>query len=102
MARIRKRKVRWSPSIAAGVVGYRLYWAIAQEVSYNSDFTEVGNVTEVVLPDDVPSFPTVAGDIDLGVTALDHIGNESDMAKLSSPFDFTAPAPPTDLVVETL
>jgi nitrogen fixation-related uncharacterized protein len=102
MAKIRKRKVRWNPSNAAGVVGYRLYWAVGEEADYESEFADIGNVTEVILPDEVPSFPTVAGDIELGVTAVDHIGNESDMAKFSAPFDFTAPDAPTDLVVETI
>jgi hypothetical protein len=102
MAKIRKRKVRWTPSNAAGVVGYRLYWAVGEAADYDSEFADVGNVAEVILPDEVPSFPTVAGDIELGVTAVDHIGNESDMAKFSAPFDFTAPDAPIGLVVETI
>ena len=40
--------------------------------------------------------------MELGVVAVDHIGNESDMAKLSAPFDFTAPEAPTGLAVETI
>jgi Tfp pilus assembly protein PilZ len=102
MARVRKRKVRWNGSNASGVVCYRLYWAVGKEVNYDSDFAEVGNVTEVILPDDVPSFPIVAGDMELGVVAIDHIGNESDMTKLSASFDFTAPDAPTGLAVETI
>jgi Tfp pilus assembly protein PilZ len=102
MARIRKRKIRWNSSNDSGVAGYKLYWAVGKEVDYNSDFAEVGNVTEVILPDDVPSFPIVAGDIELGVVAVDNIGNESDMTKLSAPFDFTAPDAPTGLSVETI
>jgi hypothetical protein len=102
MARIRKRKVSWNTSNGLGVVGYKLYWAVGKEVNYDSDFAEVGNVTEVILPDDIPSFPIVAGDIELGIVAVDHIGNESDMTKLSAPFDFTAPDPPTGLAVETI
>ena len=102
MAKIRKRKVRWNPSSASGVKGYKLYWAVGKEVNYDCDFAELGDVTEVTLPDDVPTFPTVAGDMELGVVAVDHIGNESDMTKLSAPFDFTAPEAPTGLAVETL
>jgi Tfp pilus assembly protein PilZ len=102
MARVRKRKVRWNTSNGLGVVGYKLYWAVGKEVNYDSDFAEVGNVTEVILPDDVPSFPIVAGDIELGVVAVDRIGNESDMTKMSAPFDFTAPDAPTGLTVETI
>ena len=102
MARVRKKKVRWHASNGSGVVGYKLYWAVGKEVNYDSDFAEVGNVTQVILPDDIPSFPILAGDIELGVVAVNHIGNESDMAKLSAPFDFSAPDAPTGLTVETI
>ena len=102
MARVRKRKVHWNASNGLGVVGYKLYWAVGKEVNYDSDFAEVGNVTQVILPDDIPSFPILAGDIALGVVAVNHIGNESDMAKLSAPFDFSAPDAPTGLTVETI
>ena len=102
MARVRKRKVSWNPSNASGVTGYKLYWAVGKEVNYDCDFAELGDVTEIILPDGVPSFPIVAGDMELGVVAVDHIGNESDMTKLSAPFDFTAPEAPTGLAVETI
>ena len=102
MARVRKRKVHWNASNGLGVVGYKLYWAVGKGVNYDSDFADLGNVTEVILPDDVPSFPIYAGDIELAVVAVDHIGNESDMTKLYAPFGFTAPDAPTGLAVETL
>ena len=102
MARVRKRKVHWDASNGLGVVGYKLYWAVGKGVNYDSDFADLGNVTEVILPDDVPSFPIDAGDIELAVVAVDHIGNESDMTKLYAPFGFTAPDAPTGLTVETI
>jgi hypothetical protein len=102
MARVRKRKVYWNASNGSGVVGYKLYWAVGKEVNYGSDFAEVGNVTQVILPDDIPSFPILAGDIELGVVAVNQIGNESDIAKLSAPFDFSTPDAPTGLTVETI
>ena len=102
LARVRKRKVHWDASNGLGVVGYKLYWAVGKGVNYDSDFVDLGNVTEVILPDDVPSFPIDAGDIELAVVAVDHIGNESDMTKLYAPFGFTAPDAPTGLAVETL
>ena len=102
MARVRKRKVHWNASNSLGVVGYKLYWAVGKGVNYDSDFAEVGKVTEVILPDDVPSFPIDTGDIELAVVSVDHIGNESDMTKLYAPFGFTAPDAPTGLAVETL
>ncbi len=102
MARVRKRKVHWDASNGLGVVGYKLYWAVGKGVNYDSDFADLGNVTDVILPDDVPSFPIDAGDIELAVVAVDHIGNESDMTKLYAPFGFTAPDAPTGLTLETL
>ena len=102
MARVRKKKVHWNASNGPGVVSYKLYWAVGKEVSYDSDFAEVGNVTKIILPDDMPSFPILAGDIELGVVAVNEIGNESDMVKLSVPFNFSAPEAPTGLTVETI
>jgi polysaccharide deacetylase 2 family uncharacterized protein YibQ len=80
------------------VSGYKLYWAAGQGVDYNCDSAELGNITEIVLPDDIPSFPVVSGDLELGVTAISGAGNESDITKFCVPFDFTAleaPMPPT-------
>ena len=88
-ARAKRLRIRWnSSSSSTDVKGYRLYWSVNSGVSYDSNFAEVGNVTEVILPDDVPLFPAVAGEIELGVTAVNHTGNESDMAKISVPSEF--------------
>lgn len=100
MAKIKTKRVRWDSSTSPDVAGYKLYWAIGQGVNYDSDAAEVGNVSEVILPDEVPSFPRVAGDIEIGVTAVNYKGNESDMSVCSAPFDFTAPEAPLNLVVE--
>ena len=101
MAKIRKKRVRWNSSSDSNITGYKLYWAVGRKVSYESDFAEVGKVTEVVLPDDVLAFPLVAGDIELGITSLNKIGNESDITSLCAHLDFTVPEPPADLAVET-
>jgi hypothetical protein len=105
MPMIRKRKVRWNGSPSSDVVGYKLYWAIGgkwEGLSYNAESAELGNVTEVILPDDVAQFPEIAEMVEVAVTAVDSSGNESDMVKISTPFKFSAPDPPTDLVVEVL
>ena len=99
---VKKRKIHWNASNSPGVVGYKIYWVVGKGVNYDSDFAEVGKVTEVILPDQVPSFPNVAGNLELGVVAVDHIGNESDMTKLYGPFGFSAPDAPTGLTIETL
>jgi Tfp pilus assembly protein PilZ len=102
VAKVRKKRVRWNASTDPSVSGYKLYWAIDAGVNYDSEFKEIGNVTEVVLPDDIPSFPLIAGDVEIGVTAVNSIGNESDMAASSARFDFTVPDAPTDVVVEDI
>jgi hypothetical protein len=83
-ASAKRLRIRWDSS-STDVKGYRLYWSLNSGVSYDSNFAEVGNVTDVILPDDVPLFPAVTGEIELGVTAVNHTGNESDMAKISVP-----------------
>jgi len=85
-----RKRVRWKASGAPGVTGYKLYWAVGDGVGYESDCAEVGYFNEAVLPDDFPSFPKVAGEIQLGLTAVNDIGNESDMTKFAVSFDFTA------------
>jgi hypothetical protein len=105
MAKIRKRRIRWNQSNGQGgseVVGYRLYWATGGEVNYNSDHMDLGMRTEVVLPDDIPSLPDLTGDIELGVSALSEIGNESDIIKFPETIRFVAPESPVDLVVESV
>lgn len=102
MAKFRKKQISWDGVDSPDVAGYKLYWAVDGGVDYDSDFAEIGNVTEVILPDDVPSFPLVASDIEIGVTAVSDKGNESDMSIFSAPFDFTAPPAPGNLMVKDI
>jgi Tfp pilus assembly protein PilZ len=102
MGKIRKKKVRWEASGSDDVAKYRLYWSKYGEVTYDSESAEIGTVTEVVLPDDVPSFPLVAGDMHLGISAINEAGNESDLTKLTAYFNFVVPEPPQNLEVEDL
>jgi len=60
----------------------------------------VGTVTEVTLPDDIPSFPLVAGKIVLGVSAIGPSGNESEITTVTGDIDFTIPGAPRNLRVE--
>ena len=92
----RRARVRWNASASPNVVGYKLYWAIGGGVNYDSDFAEVGNVTEVILPDDIPSFSILPINIEIGVTAVNKMRRESDMAKYTVIFKFTIPDFPRD------
>jgi hypothetical protein len=102
MAKIRKRKLRWIKSNSPQIVGYKLYWSEKGEVNYNSKCVMLGNVTEIVLPDDVNSFKPNGGPIEFGITAIDEIGNESDIVTLKAPYQFAVPEAPTDLYLRKL
>jgi hypothetical protein len=97
MARIRKYKLAWQASESHDVIGYKLYWSRSTDVTYESKFIKVGNVTEILLPDDVILSD---GPVMFGVTALDRDGNESDMALIPKPYHLHVPAPPAHLSVE--
>lgn len=102
MGKIRNKKLRWEPAAGEEATTYKLYWSENGTVDYASSFAEVGAVTQVVLPDDIPSFPRVAGNLELGIAAVNQAGNESDITTLSAYFDFTVPEAPKSLVVEDL
>jgi hypothetical protein len=102
MAKVKKRRLVWNPSTSSNIVGYKLYWSQEGNVTYDSPFAMIGNVTEVVLPDQVPSFPVVNGAIQLGITAMNEIGNESDMTVVTAPFQFSVPEAPASPRLEAL
>ncbi len=86
ISKTRKKRIRWSRSPSPNVVGYRLYWSVAGEVGYDSEFIDIGDRTEVILPEQVPSLHQVHGEVALGITALNHDGNESDMVRFTAHF----------------
>ena len=98
MGKIRKRKVRWEAS--ADAKKYRLYWSMQGPAGYESEFAEMENKTEAILPDEVPSFPRIAGELELGITAVNAVGNESDMTRAMVYVDFTVPEAPKALTLE--
>ena len=68
-------------------------------MGYDSEFYEVEKKTMVVLPDEIPSLTRIAGNIELGVTAVNEEGNESDITIARLYLDFTVPEPPKLLTV---
>ena len=102
MGKVKQKRVSWNPSASEGLLSYRLYWAVNGSVDYASDHADLGMVTDVVLPDDIPSFPWISGQVELGITAVNQSGNESDMTKIKTNLDFTVPHPPLSLVVEDI
>jgi hypothetical protein len=98
MAKIRTYTLTWGASVDTDVVGYRLRWAVPPAViDYSTTYLDLGKVTTIQIP--VAGMPSVNGNVTLGLTAVDNAGNESDIATITTPFDFIAPAPPTNLKV---
>jgi hypothetical protein len=102
MAKLKKRKLRWQASSSPQVIGYKLYWAECGQVNYNSNHALLGNVTEIVLPDDVDAFKPSDGQIEFGVASIDELGNESDMITLKAPYQFSVPKAPQSIELEKL
>ena len=97
MAKVKKRKLSWIASTSPQVVGYRLYWCENSKVNYDSQSIMLGNVTEITLPDDAESFKPKGGPVEFAITAVDELGNESDMITLMAPYQFNVPQAPEDL-----
>ena len=102
MGKVKKKRVRWELSSSPDVASYRLYWSKDGGVNYDSDHADCGRVTEVILPDDIPSFPLETGDMELGISAVNHMGNESEITKLTVDFNFEVPDAPQNLKVEDI
>jgi hypothetical protein len=100
MGRIKLKRICWEPSASTDVVKYRLYWAEDGQVDYTSKYVDVGNVVEAIIPDDIPSFPRIKGEVALGITAVNDGGNESDLVKMTANINFLVPDAPTNLTVE--
>ena len=102
MGKVKKKRVRWEPSTSIDVASYRLYWSKDGEVNYDSDHADFGHVAEVILPDHIPLFPLKTGSMELGISAINHAGNESDITKLTVDFNFEVPDAPQNLKVEDI
>ncbi len=102
MGKIKQKKLRWEPAAGEESAKYKLYWSTNGTLDYTSTSAELGAVTQVILPDDIPSFPRIAGNLELGIAAVSQAGNESDITKISAYLDFTVPEAPKSLMVEDL
>ena len=102
MAKIKQKRIRWKPPINQNIQYYKFYWDIPVlgGVDYDSSSSRLSNSAEVLLPDGVPSFPHIEGTLELGITAVDDMGNESDMNSFSIDIDFVEPDRPSGLLVE--
>jgi len=94
MAKIRKYKLSWEASDSQKITGYKLYWSMTEEVSYDSKFIDVGDATEIILPSDII---LSGGPVMIGIAAIDKDGNESDITTLAEPYQFYFPEAPVGL-----
>jgi hypothetical protein len=100
VGKIRQKKVRWQGSPTPGIHTYKLYWSTDGVLDYNSPSMEVGNSTEIVLPEGAPSFPLVNGTLTVGISAVNDAGNESDITQVTAEVNFTVPDAPRNLRIE--
>jgi hypothetical protein len=104
VAKVKKKRVSWTPAIDADIVKHKVYVSEADlELDiYTDDFIIIDMPTcSVLLPDEFPAGTFVGeGNFTVGVSAIDDVGNEGDVAIVASPFDFIAPGVPTNLIVE--
>lgn len=99
MAKIRKFKLSWKPSESDLVIGYKLYWSINTPVNYSSKSIKLSKVNEVDLPDIVIGLALSGESIYLGISAVDIIGNESDIMTLYEPYNISVLPAPEDLAL---
>lgn len=98
MAKIKDVTLSFPASESTDVVGYKLYLETSPtEVTHDSPSHDLGNNTSVLLN-------TILGAIDgvynIGVVAVDDVGNESDFSLMSDvPLDFVPPVPPGSLTI---
>jgi len=101
MAKIKDVTLSFPPSDSTDTVGYKLYLEIAPaEVTHDSPNYNLGNNTSVLLN---TLLGTVDGVYNIGVVAVDDVGNESDFSLMDDvPLDFVPPAPPGSLTITSL
>ena len=99
MARIKKFKLSWKPSEADLLAGYKLYWSPNGPVDYSSNFIELSKINEVDMPDILVGTALSGESIYLGISAVNGMGNESDIITLSEPYNFSVPPAPEDFAL---
>lgn len=102
MAKIKEKFLSFPPSDSPDVVEYKLYYVPSgTTLNYDAPFINLGSQTSDI---NLGGFTELAGldsIYDLGVVAVDDVGNESDMSVATDvPLDFTAPSAPGSLVIQ--
>jgi hypothetical protein len=98
--KIQELTISFAPSPSPDVAGYKLYVELAPDaVHYGSESFDLGKTTTVNLAE-LPGMTSKSGVYNLGITAVDSVGNESSMSLASNvDLDFLAPDPPGKIEV---
>lgn len=97
MAKVKTATLTFDEADLTDVVSFRVYYSQGDAgVSYKSPFITIPVVAgQTEYPVEFPTtVPVTDGQWNLGVSALDDMGNESDMDAISPFFDFIPPAKP--------
>jgi len=95
MIRYRSRTLSWEASTSPDVEGYNVYFCPeADTLNFDSPSVNVGNITEVLIPDDIPELAGVDGVFKVMVAAYDDWGHEQSGQESIIPLDYVAPDAP--------
>jgi len=107
---ILKRRIWWGP--VPGASSYVVYVSRDRTLLEPDHFsweTTPGIIsklvigkTDLIIPDELPEFPTEPGTYHIGITSRDDLGNQSDPLLLSGLFKFLAPSAPLRGGIECL
>ena len=99
MSKIAEKTLTFEPSTSPDVVSYKLYYEeVPNEVTYDSPYIDLSGSS--VALHEVSEFADFDSTYNMGVSAVDDAGNESDMSKIGDvPLDLNPPLPPTGLTL---
>ncbi len=102
MAKVKKYTIAWGLPADADIVNIRVRCSQTpfptdpdDPAGYAIPYDEVGKVTQCDLP--LPKTPLIDGNLSIGVSPVDDVGNEGDIVSITIPFDLVAPSKVTNL-----
>lgn len=100
MGSVKQYKITWTKSPSGDVVGYNIYYVPEGDIlNYGSPHVSVGDVDTILIPTDTPEFPFIDGVYQIGLAAVDDVGNMSDIIAKTVPFDLIVPDVPSGLEI---
>lgn len=101
MAKIKDVTLSFPPSESPDIVGYKLFIeTVPAEITHDSPSYDLGNNTSILLN---TVLENIDGVFNIGVAAVDDVGNESDFSLMNDvPLDFVPPVPPGALTITSV